>query len=277
MGVERKGWSRRADIPPELLDALNHGLEETRTLAEWLAVDARILVREVFLGAGWREAAEGMGVVADGVVGLGVMDRSRAMGAGLARCLAGLTRSEAMQWYERLAAHRSDVVRCWAAFADLATPGLAFGERLERARRFAADGNMGVREVAWGMFRPFLEDDLDGALERLGVWVRDGDPRIRRCAVEGTRPRGVWTRHLESMKRNPTLGLCLLEVVRSDESRYVQLSVANWLNDASKSDPGWAVSVGQRWVRESGTPSTRWLVRHGLRTLRKRGEDGGVA
>lgn len=102
--------------------------------------------------------------------------------------------------------------------------------------------------------------------------MRDADPNIRRCAVEGTRPRGVWTAHLEALKQDPEPGLALLEPVRSDPSRYVQNAAANWLNDASKSRPDWVQAVAARWAEESPTKETAYIVNRGLRTLRKQGQ-----
>jgi 3-methyladenine DNA glycosylase AlkC len=146
---------------------------------------------------------------------------------------------------------------------------LAFAKRLERARRFAADTHMAVRECAWDSFRPFLARDLPGALRLLRPWVHDKDGNVRRCAVEATRPRGVWTEHLEALKDDPEPGLPLLEPLKADPSDYVRRSVANWLNDASKSRPEWTRAVCRRWEKESRAPETRWIVRHALRTLER--------
>jgi 3-methyladenine DNA glycosylase AlkC len=111
--------------------------------------------------------------------------------------------------------------------------------------------------------------DLERGLRLLAPWVLDPDASVRRCAVEGTRPRGVWTRHVDAQKEDPSLGLPLLEPVRSDPSDYVRRAVANWVNDASKSQPAWARALAARWARESRTPETAWTVRRALRTLRK--------
>jgi 3-methyladenine DNA glycosylase AlkC len=108
-------------------------------------------------------------------------------------------------------------------------------------------------------------------LKLLEPWVRDRDEGVRRCAVEATRPRGVWTRHLEELEAEPERARRLLEPVRSDPSDYVRRSVGNWLNDASKSRPEWVRSLAAEWRRASKTAETAWIVRHALRTLRKGG------
>ncbi len=95
--------------------------------------------------------------------------------------------------------------------------------------------------------------DLDRGLELLESWVHDPDENIRRCAVEGTQPRGVTTVHIVALKNDPELGLPRLEPVRSDPSRYVHNAVANWLNDASKDAPEWIIALTDRWSDDSPT------------------------
>lgn len=99
--------------------------------------------------------------------------------------------------------------------------------------------------------RPYISANLKESKTLLESWVRDANPNVRRCAVEGTRPRGVWTSHINALKQEPEMGLELLEQVRSDPSDYVRRSVANWLNDASKSRPEWVEDVCRRWNEES--------------------------
>ena len=263
----RKRAVRRSEIPPDVLTALNEGREETITLVEWLSIDMPVLLRSILPGVGVTEALEELGKTADGLVNEGVTRRLKAIGAAL----FDATRSHPQQSeiYEALAGHKSDMVRAWTAYMLTADPDMELGERLEAARRFAADLSVAVRECAWDSFRPYIAADLNRGFQLLKTWVRDSDPNIRRCAVEATRPRGVWTAHIEALKENPEPGLVLLEPVRSDPSQYVQRAVANWLNDASKSRPDWVRMICARWTDESQTQATARTVNHALRTLCK--------
>jgi len=252
-----------AEIPRRVLADLNAGRTETVNLVEWLAVDQlrllRVVLRELdvrpdaaFL-RGAREAASA-----------GVGTRTRGIGALLGRAHGSRGRVP-----ERLAAHPSDVVRSWAAYAVAADGKLAFRTLLARLRPFAADRCMSTRECAWDAWRPRFRRDVRAGLAALRPWVEDKDPNVRRCAVEGTRPRGVWTEHVPELKREPSLGLPLLEPVRADPSRYVQNAVANWLNDASKSAPAFVRETTRRWSREEpGSAATAYIARRALRTLR---------
>jgi 3-methyladenine DNA glycosylase AlkC len=111
--------------------------------------------------------------------------------------------------------------------------------------------------------------ELDTALDWLQVWVTDIDENIRRFASELTRPKGVWCAPIKALQAEPQRALHLLEVLRADPSRYVQNSVANWLNDASKTQGPWVESVCMRWERESPCDETRYIVRRARRTMDK--------
>jgi 3-methyladenine DNA glycosylase AlkC len=159
------------------------------------------------------------------------------------------------------------VVREWGAQIVAADRRLTLAQRLACARHYAADPHMAVREIAWLSLRNDVLAQLDLAMQLFAPWVDDPDPNIRRCAVEGTRPRGVWCAHSELLKEAPERALHLLEAVRADPSRYVQLSVGNWLNDASRSQPAWVRTLCKRWRRESPAPETGFIVQRALRTI----------
>ncbi len=268
----RKGATTRASVPRAVRAALNAGRDETITLVEWLAIDMVALLRaageDARLGAATDELCSRARARQDEKF----TARVKAIGRDLCATLAAMRNPRAR--LVALAGHPSDMVRAWLAYAHGADESLSLAERLRVAKRFAADRAMSVREGAWDALRPHLARELPEALRLLRGWVVDADPNVRRCAIEGTRPRGVWCAHLDALKRDPAPGLVLLEPVRSDPARYVLTSAANWLNDASKDQPSWVVSVTDRWLAESDTAETRWLVSRARRTL-ERGHGSG--
>jgi len=265
--VRRKGALRMDDIPPEVLRALNEGRDETITLPEGLAIDHRALMRCLIGDAGLQAGRAQIEAGVDALAGKGVVQRVIGAGRVLFEALDGYPDRAAV--YERIASHRSDMVRSWASYIHTADPSLTMVQRLAAARRFAADPHSSVRESAWDSYRPWFAKETALRFELLEEWVRDADANVRRCAVESTRPCGVWTAHIPALKRDPAPGLRILEHVRSDPSLYVRKSVGNWLNDAAKYQPDWVRQVCERWARESPTRETLWTVGHGMRGMRR--------
>jgi len=262
----RKGAFRIALIPPEVLQALNDGRLETVNLNEFMALALPQLARSVAGHIGLDAQHERL------LDTLAMLDAFKPMQrhGHIARVLYDLAaqHDERDAVAHRLATHPSDVARCWAA-QWVTLSGLPLPAQLEAVRRFAADPHFGVREIAWMAVRDAVIASLDEALGLLQPWVGDPDPNIRRFASELTRPRGVWCAQIEALKTAPWRALALLELLRADPSRYVQNSVANWLNDASKSQGEWVHGVCARWAAESDTPQTRYIAKRALRTLSK--------
>ena len=163
---------------------------------------------------------------------------------------------------------RSDTVRGWAAMAVGAPHSCTLEKRLELILPFADDSHFAVREWAWLSVRPHIAAELDRSLALLEPWTGNGSDRLRRFASEVTRPRGVWSRHIPSLKRSPWLGLSILTPLQSDSSKYVQDSVANWLNDASRSQPAWVLDLCERWERSSCSAHTARICRRATRSIR---------
>ncbi|MGN4192219.1 DNA alkylation repair protein [Burkholderia gladioli] len=123
--------------------------------------------------------------------------------------------------------------------------------------------------------REFLRDDPRRALATLRDWSRHEDPAVRRLASEGSRPRLPWSFRLREIEADPALAAPILDNLRADPSDYVRRSVANHLNDVTKLHPDWVLERVAAWG--GADAGTRWIVRHALRTLVKRGDARALA
>lgn len=252
----RKGAASRAAIPPDVLAQLNAGTLQTATLSEGLAIDFAALLANAVPDL----PAASHAVVA-GTAGLGVTRRMQAVGAVLLQHLG-------VDGLSRIATHPSDTVRGWACFAVGLAPKLKLKARLDLLRPLADDPHFGVREWAWMPLRDHVRKNVTHAVAALAPWVREMSPFLRRFAVEATRPRGVWTGHVEQLKQNPALALPLLDPLKADPEQYVQDAVANWLNDAGKSQPTWVRELVARWRTETNNhPATERICTRAARNL----------
>lgn len=243
---ERKGYPSRTAIPPHILDRLNKGREETKTLSECLAMNQSTLIRALIPSLMSHSLSNDLRD-ADGIVA-----RMRLIGEVL------VDRPEELAVAATSAA---DTARGWACFAVGAMPSLALEERLEMIRPFAADEHFGVREWAWLAVRPHIHESLDSALSLLAGWSLDEDENIRRFASESTRPKGVWSKHIRELRDNPSLGLVILDPLKSDPAKYVQDSVGNWLNDVAKDRPYFVRETIDRWLSESDSDATHAIAK----------------
>jgi len=137
-------------------------------------------------------------------------------------------------------------VRGWAAYALASDAALSLEQKLSGIRVLADDPHFCVREWAWLALRPSISMDIRHSIELFTPWAPDASENIRRFAIEATRPRGVWSKHIVELKDSPQLGKPLLNCV-VDSSRYVQNSCANWLNDAGNPQPLWVTDFCAQW------------------------------
>ncbi len=260
--LQRRGATRVDAVPHDVLSALESGLLPTVNLTEFLAVRPARLLNAVLqnLSLDARHAPDD-----EQLASIKPMQRHRFIAAWLYDAIQPHPQRDKLA--HALATHTSDAVRQWAVLWLERVPEMTLAQRLKAVRPFAADGHFGVREIAWMAVRPAITAELPLALTLVEPWVIHHDPNVRRFATESTRPRGVWCAHIEALKTCPSMALPLLEPLRADPSKYVRDSVANWLNDASKSQPGWVADLCSRWLRESDCVPTRSLVQRALRTL----------
>lgn len=124
--------------------------------------------------------------------------------------------------------------------------------------------------------RPMIAADPERALAVIGGWAAHPDEHVRRLASEGTRPYLPWAGRIPALLDRPDATIAILDALRDDESAYVRRSVANHLNDLSRHHGELVVATAARWLEEP-SPATASVVRHGLRTLVKRGDPAALA
>lgn len=266
MTEKRKGARSMKDIPGDILAQLNRGEIETANLTEWLAVEQRILLENLLQQNDRKAYLKPVLEKLDQLKKQTVNTINEAIGTALLS-LAHQNQDEA--FLLKLSTHQADLVRCWAAYAIGRNLGIDLKEKLQNIQQFASDSHFGVREICWMAVRPDISKNLTESILILSAWTKHKDENVRRFASESTRPRGVWCEHINALKQNPGLGLEILEPLRSDSSRYVQDSVGNWLNDASKSQPEFVTEICDEWLRESATKETQYIVKKALRTIKK--------
>lgn len=167
----------------------------------------------------------------------------------------------------QLLTHKSDTIRSFACYV-IALHELDFTERLQLIKSLANDHHFGVREWAWIAIRNHINDNLMDSIELLTAWTVDESENIRRFASEATRPRGVWCSHLKALRSQPWLALQILEPLKADPAKYVQLSVANWLNDAGKDHPDWVKELCGKWLEQHDNEHTKKICKRALRNFR---------
>jgi 3-methyladenine DNA glycosylase AlkC len=242
-----------AEIPPAVMESLNVGEAESKSLVEALAVDFKQLMEAVFP----KIAAV---VKLDGLLSLGITKRMEAVGAMLHEAFG-------KEAFDRAVSHTSDTVRGWAVYALAADKSLSISRKISTAEPSADDRHFGVREWAQLALRPDIAKNLNESISLLIPWTTHPSENIRRFAIEATRPRGVWTHHIPALKDKPELAEPLLAPVVADLSRYVQNSVGNWLNDAAKSRPDWVEEFLCRHSKKKDCAAFRYIAERARRSV----------
>ncbi len=235
----------------ERIQTLNQGMVETRNLMETLAIDFHILLKNTIPNLELLPFEQGIGILKK----MQITARALYDQFGIAI-------------FEKLQTHSSDILRSLSCYV-VAFHSDPFKRKLNMIMPLADDANSGVREFAWMALRPDLILSVAKAIELLEPWSQHESERIRRFASEITRPRGVWCAHIKELRQDPKIAMSLLENLKNDSAKYVQLSVGNWLNDAGKDHPEWVTDVCTRWLVESPSLFTEKICKRARRNLKK--------
>jgi 3-methyladenine DNA glycosylase AlkC len=127
-----------------------------------------------------------------------------------------------------------------------------------------------MRFSAEDAIRYFINAFPEETLGVLQEWSSDNNYHVRRLCSEGTRPKLPWSQKLNIPVSEP---LPILDKLFYDPTRYVTRSVANHINDISKSDPDLAIEILTRWrdSKKQNPKEMEYILKHALRTLVKDG------
>ena len=260
--LKRKGARKAEEIPQEVIELLDSGKIETVNLTEWLAVDQLAVLKVVLKYLDKEDWYEEFEEKVNSQKKISANNNTKVIGEVFSENLDNQLINES------LSTHSSDIVRGWACWAICLTKE-SIEELAEVAKYFAADQHFGLREVVIFATKDKFAKELEKSIALLAKWTGDEDENVRRFVAEVLRPTGVWTKKIPALHENPEIGLPLIAPLKSDPSKYVQNSVANWLNDASKSKPDWVKSTCEAWESESDTKATKYIVKRALRTINK--------
>lgn len=264
--IKRKGARSTKDIPTDILQQLNAGQIETANLVEWLAVDQRLLLENLLKQNKRTTYLKTILIKIDQLKKQTVNTINEAIGVGLFELTV---QNNDKEFLAVMSNHKADLVRCWATYTIGKNENLNITETLKQIQPFSADKHFGVREICWMAVRTKITQNLTECIKILAEWTANRDENIRRFTTEATRPRGVWCEHIEQLKQSPELALSILEPLKSDQAKYVQDSVGNWLNDASKTQPKFVIDICKKWEKESKTKETAYIIKKALRTIEK--------
>ncbi|MGB0178285.1 MAG: DNA alkylation repair protein, partial [Owenweeksia sp.] len=112
--------------------------------------------------------------------------------------------------------------------------------------------------------RPFIRKYPEKTLAQMKAWARSSNFHLRRLASEGLRPKLPWAPKLDVFVENPQPVFEILELLKEDEIKFVQRSVANHLTDYLKVNPAPTLRLLSAW-KKSDHPSTKWIIKHATR------------
>jgi len=118
--------------------------------------------------------------------------------------------------------------------------------------------------------RQFILKFPHATMEQMSIWAMAKNHHVRRLASEGCRPRLPWAIALQEFKKEPSKVLKIIDILKDDENKYVQKSVANSINDISKDNPHAVKELAKIWIGKS--KGRDWILKHGCRTLLKQSD-----
>lgn len=115
--------------------------------------------------------------------------------------------------------------------------------------------------------RVFIRKYPNKMLEVMRNWAKSSNFHLRRLASEGLRPKLPWASKLENFIDDPKPVFEILELLKEDNVKFVQRSVANHMNDYLKLNFDAAKELLSKWAK-SKNQNTQWIVKHATRKIK---------
>lgn len=153
---------------------------------------------------------------------------------------------------------------------------MIFNELIELYSDIAYDHCFPLAEAVTQRFsaefgiRHLLLKHPEDCLERMLKWTSSDNFHLRRLASEGSRPRLPWGIALPILIKDPKKTAKILDALKDDPEEYIRRSVANHLNDHSRTHPDYVISIAKKWSKNCSDARTR-LIKHACRNLLKSG------
>ena len=212
-------------------------------------------------------------VVADGYFDLPLLDQGRLLTRKLAELPDGEKVIDALLQFGELT--RFSRSQCTVQFAHHAGELDVMFKFLYRS---GAMPGTWTQETSQSVLKDVIhKHGLEKVLSKVYRWATNNDPAVRRMLIEAIRPRGVWCRHIDELKRDPAILKEILEQVLDDPSEYVRKAAANNLNDISKDNPELVCQWVKEWSKGKISQEREWIIQRGLRSLVKNGDPVALA
>lgn len=127
-----------------------------------------------------------------------------------------------------------------------------------------------MRFSAEDAIRYFINAFPEETLVQMNLWANHSHYHVRRLASEGLRPKLPWCQKINIPVE---AAMPILHLLHADKTRFVTRSVANHLNDISKSHPKLVIELLSTWIKVCKQKDVEllFITKHALRTLIKDG------
>lgn len=114
--------------------------------------------------------------------------------------------------------------------------------------------------------RPYIRKYPKETLKKMTQWAKADNYHLRRLASEGLRPKLPWATKLDIFIDEPQPVFAILDLLKEDDVKFVQKSVANHLTDYLKVNPEPTRIIISAW-KKSTNKNTQWIIKHATRKL----------